>query len=317
MSLSPAVETTAAAAIAAGLLWAGLLALRAGRRLRGTTLRPAWVWSLVALLCWSSAWLIPRVREGFPPERQDGLWYLAGVLGLCPWMGVLGARRPGVGVWTWFVLLPLVAVLTLPVLGRGWPVSTAVQIPLPLMLGYTLVLLMGVGNYVGTRYTGPAALAALAHCLVLAPLSDAAPDWLPSAAFLRAVGTAGLVAAVAWADGVSRRGGRDGSPLERLWCDYRDTFGIVWGRRLLERVNQRAAAEDWSWRLTDDGLVPHPPQLRPAAPEGDPRIEHTFRWLLRRFVDPSWIDRRLTVQADPKPRRAGSTEDASERVAPL
>lgn len=272
------------------LLAAGSV-VRLRPRLAGTTLQTAWLWGVGAVLLVSGSCVWSLGRSAGAVGRADAWWYVTAVVALCPWLAVLGARRPGVRAWTWFVLWPLVAVLGVPVLSVGWSTSAELEVPAPLLLGYGLVLLMGVGNYVGTRYTLPAALAGLGNCLLVAPLSSFAPAWIEDSAWACTAGSAALAAAVLWAEQVSRFAAIVPPGLDRVWYDFRDTFGIVWARRVLDRVNQRAEAEGWQWRLTDGGLVATTPA--PASPAEDPRIEHTFRWLLRRFVDPDWIDRRL------------------------
>ena len=104
--------------------------------------------------------------------------------------------------------------------------------------------------------------------------------------------------------------------FDRVWFDFFDTFGIVWGRRIQDRVNFIAQKENWPLRLELDGFVANegrapaevdPLKLDPSntsvkQPAMDQtaheefvaaRMDHTLRWLLRRFVDPGWIDERL------------------------
>ncbi len=111
--------------------------------------------------------------------------------------------------------------------------------------------------------------------------------------------------------------------FDKLWFDFFDTFGIVWGRRIQDRVNFIATREGWPARLELDGFV-WSDDLKPAVPDGttvsanlqelqingqqkysdnreiESRIEYTFRWLLRRFVDPAWIDERLGLTSQPQ-----------------
>ena len=278
------------------------LLVRALRRVRSTTLRSAGWWAVGAWGVWLSAWVVAELAPDYHQPWGELLWYLAGLSALCPFVAVLGAKRPGVRVWPWFVLLPLVLVFTLPVTAAAWPFPAGgvVRVPLPLMIGFAVVLLMGAGNYVGTRYAVSSGLAAVGICLVIGPLSDAAPAGLNAMGEARLWGTGCAAAAVLLAARQSSRPTAARSPLERLWFDYRDTYGIVWARRLLERVNQRAEVEGWNWRLSDNGFVPvaaGSPESGEAttAPEADARIEHTFRWLIRRFADPEWIDARLAA----------------------
>jgi hypothetical protein len=80
---------------------------------------------------------------------------------------------------------------------------------------------------------------------------------------------------------------------DRVWRDFRDQFGIVWAQRVRERINQRALQEQWPARLERPGFVNADGTPAGASVASDPRIEHALRWLLRRFVDESWLNERL------------------------
>ena len=110
--------------------------------------------------------------------------------------------------------------------------------------------------------------------------------------------------------------------FDRLWFDFFDLFGIVWGRRIQDRVNDIANLEQLPARLELDGFVWPQASTKsnlPVARDGEvsltnqpmsiqqerdraaveARIEHILRWLLRRFVDASWIDSRLGSNSRP------------------
>jgi len=299
-------------AIVVSLVW-GLAAWRvlaARPRGTGTTLTTAGRWAVGATAAWTLAWMgeLWTVATGRAPAPAvtDSLWHVAAATALCPAIAVLGARRPGVRVWNWFVLWPLVAVLCWPV-AVGWLQSGGLsipRIPLPLLLGWALVLAMGAGNYAATRHALSAALYGLAICCVAAPLSESAPRLEIDPRTLRSAGTLALALAVLWSERQSLRPTVALLPLERVWFDFRDLFGLVWAARLMQRVNDRAAVEDWPLRLTESGWVgvPGAPSEAAGAPAenvalaamlgADPRPEQALRWLLRRFVDPAWIDAR-------------------------
>ena len=61
----------------------------------------------------------------------------------------------------------------------------------------------------------------------------------------------------------------------------------------MDRINDTARQEGWSVQMHFDGLVPidvsKPADLSPEQLE---RVDQALRWLLRRFVDPEWIDER-------------------------
>lgn len=85
----------------------------------------------------------------------------------------------------------------------------------------------------------------------------------------------------------------------RVSLNFRDHFGIVWSTRLTMRINEVAHRERWPWKLTADGLESVSKENHSIIDsEEDPRVERTFRWLLTPFVDPEWIDERLTASTD-------------------
>lgn len=287
--------------------------------LQSTTLKGAWTWALPGVGLWVTAWLGTVLTPVVTGPLVDQLWYGVAVMMLCPPIAVLGARRPGSRVWGWFVLLPMLLVLALPLLG-GWNRDLQVsplRIEVPALVGYALVLVMGMGNYLGTRLTGASLLYALALLLLVAPLSAMAPAALPEAARCRIGATVALGASAVWG---ARQAGRPvavTSRFDRLWIDFLDYFGIVWARRIQERVNKAARTEQWPVRLELYGFTWNgaDPDDLGAATNG--RIEQTLRWLLRRFVDPDWIDQRLTAPettgSPPRDTGAGPSGKPAQR----
>lgn len=286
--------------------------------LRDTTLTTAMNWSLLAVGAWLATWACDRLATILSPQMSDHAWYACAVLALCPPIAVLGSRRPGARVWTGFILVPMLLVL-------GWPVITlwlqgtrlhGLQLETPQLVAYSLVLIMGVGNYVGTRYTISALLYAAAVWLIVASSSQVAPAWLSDRSSIRVASSLFMLLAI----GLVRSTVRPtvDNRFDRLWFDFFDTFGIVWGRRIQDRINYLSAKENWGAHLELDGFkwqnlslsldslpvansvtsAPRLESVAPSASEVESRMEHTIRWLLRRFVDPCWIDLRLGSQGD-------------------
>jgi hypothetical protein len=83
------------------------------------------------------------------------------------------------------------------------------------------------------------------------------------------------------------------SGADRLWRDFQEAFGIVWAKRLLDRINHTARQENWSARLEAQGFLWNENPTPEERAYTQSRIDHTLRWHLRRFVDPSWIEERL------------------------
>jgi hypothetical protein len=174
----------------------------------------------------------------------------------------------------------------------------SLHLEVPMLAGYALVLVMGAGNYLATRVALPALLAAVAMLLV--PVSMSSLHGAPDPSRARPLATILLSAAV-WGAVLglrkSPRAERPAGPtsFEELWNDFRDLYGIVWARRVLDRVNATAFQEDWPVRLQLNGFVPvDASRSLLLTPEQSGQIEHTLRWLLRRFADPEWIDERIT-----------------------
>ncbi|MBS0202329.1 MAG: hypothetical protein JSS49_05460 [Planctomycetes bacterium] len=274
------------------MAWKPLFGLR--RQIRFTTLIPAAWWVLVAAVLWSSAWGLDHGLNLLSKSVADHLWYAAAVVSLCPAIAVLGSRRPGARVWTWFILVPMLFVL-------GWPAITlwlqgsdvrGLELELPQLIGFLLVLIMGAGNYFGTRYTVPGLLFVAGNFLIGLSSSTITPVWLSDRWWARLWAT-GCMALAVWMAGRGTSNRSDLDRFDRLWLDFFDQFGIVWGRRIQDRVNFMAAREVWATRLELHGFD----WMSPRDSTTEARMEHTFRWLLRRFVDPEWIDQRVGCPA--------------------
>ncbi len=276
----------------------------AGRLVRGTSLRAAWFWSIPAL----GAWSLLTMRSAGSAGLTDHLGYSAVVQTLAPFVAVLGARRPGAGPWNWFVVLPMLVVL-------HWPATASLltgsihdpfELAMPTALGCGLVTVMGVGNYFGTRQTLPAAAVVAALFLVLYVVSrpvDFRPRLMSEAVQLASISLSLAAAVFLWQSRHLRP--PDAPPqdvadgLQQIWDEFRNLFGIVWARRVLERLNQFAVSERWPVRLELTGFVPVD-QL-PEAPASDRLVLRRICWLMGRFVDRQWLEARLGPLDDDKP----------------
>jgi len=271
---------------------------RARPAIRQTTLAGAWVWTTISLGVWGSVWSITQTSRAVPPGLADQLWYATAVVAVCPPIAVLGARRPGTGVWTCFILLPLLVVLGWPawaVWGSGFPLPR-LELAAPAVLGYGVVLVMGAGNYFGTRYWASAGLYAASLLCIVLPFLQSVSARFPNSQIARGWGTLLFAAAIVTAAISSRRAARvaSSSGLDRVWILFRDSFGMVWARRTQDQLNDVARQEGWPARLDVGGIVWTDPQIAEAdRTKTGTRIEQTFRRLLKRFVDPEWIDERL------------------------
>jgi hypothetical protein len=90
-----------------------------------------------------------------------------------------------------------------------------------------------------------------------------------------------------------------------IWRDFRDWYGTVWGVRVMERINNSAAMNQWPIRLGWDGFSSGDstgnhegePLAAQIAPQQQAAIEQSLRNLLRRFVSSQWIEARLKVSS--------------------
>ena len=234
-------------------------ALRCNRQ---TTLRqPLW-WALLAWAAWNYvAWC--RV---FLAEEQRVAVYVALSLTGCAGIAVLGARRPGVTAWN-FVVVGLLAVLLLPVInGLG---ELRLEPAQQLFLSVTLVV--PILNYLPTRLGPGMVLMAVGCGIEFVPLlhGSASQPWL------------GLlfVAFGPWVGwGILKRGFVT-SEFDRVWLDYRDRFGFVWGQRIREQFNRAAYHSDWPVVLRWQGLQAKSDQPLPDSAE----LLSMLRAVLKRF----------------------------------
>lgn len=261
-----------------------------GRRAsRHTSLVTAWRWLLLAELAVLLMLISDQVLACWPGRTSDYGWCLTSILLLCPPMAVLGARRPGVRVWSLFILLPMVAVLS-------WPVWTLIlqrselrglALESPTVIGFFVVLAMSGGNFVGTRFT----VAACCWMLGTAGLFLSCTGWnvVPdgSAPLIRSGGV--LLLAVAVVSTMIRRTAAIRHPVNRLWDDFRHAFGIVWALRMVERVNALAVQEQWTVRLHFAGF---PEDGHGHLVSDESQVADACRWLFRRFVDEPWVEER-------------------------
>jgi hypothetical protein len=247
---------------------------RAWRANRRTSLFSMMNWTIVAWLTWS--WALALASK--PGKDLALARYLAlGATGAAL-IAVLGARWPGARAWN-SVVLGYVAVTLLP------PAEDFLK-GAPLQLDWweagvpAMALAIGVLNYLPTLL-GPAAvmvgLAGAVEILLLTG-SDTLIETLTKVAPL----SRWLLVLAPWAAYAAIRWQAPAAPVDRLWLDFRNRFGLVWGQRLREQFNQSATHADWPVRLYWQGV-----RGRPGAPRPDPEtqaaIEATLRALMKRF----------------------------------
>ncbi len=288
-------EPSCLTAVGAALL--GLVAttclLRNQKHFAGTTLWAPWCWTLVAVACVTGVEVLAGMAAWNDNQAELGsLRLLAGLSTCCPGIAILGAKRPQYRVWQ-FVVISLWAVMALPVaenwfLGPGGPVR---------MQGFRawflcLIVLVCSANFLLTRFGWWACGCACSQLLLLAGHTPLLPASFGTAGTLTGMALAvGMVVLVA--SGIPAKSSTK-LPAERLWIDFRDTFGVLWGLRVAERVNETAQRSNWGLHLEWRGIR----RLSEGQAEVDSdssallALDKNMRSLLRRFVSRDWLDRR-------------------------
>jgi hypothetical protein len=278
--------------VAAGLLLIMAAAALAGwqsrwRQLSGTTLRAACYWSLAALAALLLATTTSSVH----------LRYVATVATFCPLVSILGAKRPQDRAWQ-FIVAALWLVLALPglqqLLSRG---GVNLDLHAAWQWFLAILILLGLFNGLPTRLWPSSLLTALAQTLML--LNQLPLPLEPSAANIAQAWQAGVLiwwaSAALWGFDQPRR--RDLAGWDRVWLDFRDLVGAIWAIRVAERINAAARLCGWKSHLKWGGFVPIDQSTL------EPALQRSFRMVLRRFVSPDWIDRRLIERSYHSPPR--------------
>lgn len=275
-----------------GLLWR---LMQARSAITETTLTAAWMWGLVACL----TWLVAQVATAIPSTPNvtlDLLWYAAAVLAVCPFIAVLGARNPGAKAWTGFVMLPLVLVLSWPAIAMLFGnQGGGIEITGPIQLGFYVAIVMGAGSYIGTRFTYPA-IGVMAGVFVLLG---------SSASSSRAIASMCVVVPIL-SHGIPQPRSQLTFPASRdeasdfvtrydvIWADFRDFYGLVWAKRVIDRLNQLFARDKLPIQIHMDGLTWE------SQPISEQEFDHVLEkvdksvfWILGRFVTERWVEARL------------------------
>lgn len=294
------VAATLTLAVAVG--WIGVVRLTCSVRHTSLTAAAAWAIWFQATLTVTTIATVAKSRV--PLGVLDQLWYLTSVSALCPFVAVLGARRGRLLEWSLFIVLPLILVLEWPALAqltRCWH-GQRLELELPALIGFGVVMVMSMGNYAvqpdgltfkAVMWIGYWVLVFFGFTLET-DLKDLIGESTPQAFAIVLL----QITVREYLEATAKHN-RCYFDWDRVWLDYQKYFGAVWALRLMARINEVAQRDQWPWRLTPNGMqlathdAPHP-----GSPTADPRVEQTFRWLLKPFVDPEWIDERLTASTD-------------------
>ncbi|WP_254507773.1 hypothetical protein [Anatilimnocola floriformis] len=281
-------------------LLAGVILLRYYRRAVETMLFIPWAWAVGTFAVVAAANIFGEFAEqnrfGLFLGNYGALHFVAASGTLCPFVALIGAKRPQHSAWS-FVVLALWGMIALPaaevlLLNPGQDLefnSIRSWFLLALILG-------GMCNFLLTRYFLGSFLLGMGQLFWLG-------RWLPWSfqPYLASREWAGLFCvstAVIAAWWVSRSPTRAPNDYDRLWFDFRDTFGLFWSLRLIERVNDAARQAGWDFDLgwggfrTKSSFEP----LGKLEPETAEALRNCLQGSLRRFVSNEWMAERLPSQ---------------------
>ncbi len=276
--------------------WLGVIRLT--RSVRHTSLTAATAWAIWFQVTLTVTTIATLAKDRVPLGILDQFWYLTAVSALCPFVAVLGARRGRLLEWSFFIVLPLIVVLEWPAVVQLARCANGQRLELetPAVVAYGFLLLMSVSAACGTDRSASAL--SLWICTWLAVVGV---RWSALSLNHEERGYAlifvpfGLVGFWSLATAALRRSNMH-SGWERVWFDFQKVFGSLWAMRVALRLNEVAVREQWPWRFMLHGLQSPPGEAAsPSSPTDDPRVDRAFRWLLKPFVDPEWIDERLNA----------------------
>ena len=266
---------------------------RAWQALAGTSLRPAVVWAVLAILLASAGqWLADDSRPGH--QREALLTHLAFLATLASLVSVLGARKPGEHAWALlcgiFIGIGLLPLLEGMALSRKFDILDRLRLDSPWTWFLALVVFAGVSNYLPTRHfkSSVALGLGLVWHLWLIWKPTGRGEWRGDHWWILPWCMA-LTVLMAGTRLTAKKPVRPDS-FHALWLPFRDAWGAAWALRVLERFNQAAVKNAWPVRLQWFGLYPAASADQDAADSFDKaQAEATLTVFIRRFGDPERI----------------------------
>jgi hypothetical protein len=257
-------------------------------RIRGTTLVAPMFWTVASLVIVAIAAGGDPAANGENARRATD--YFVGVSMLCPAMALFGAKRPQDSAWQ-FIVFTLWIVLSLPAI-HWWLAGGGGAFNIHIAQSWFIFLLwlMIAVNHLFTRFALASVLISLAQWTLLQQFMPTA-NWLPRLS-LHVGLLLGLGVVIALLVTFWRR--TAAQPLDRVWLDFRDCFGAVWGLRVQQRVNQSASMCGWNLRLNWNGF--RTIEENPISPDEFVAVKNNLNNLLRRFVSTEWIEKRLAPE---------------------
>jgi hypothetical protein len=281
------------------------LRLLIGLRLaRGTTLLIPWSWALACQLVFSACVILGQTFSTVSQTSDFAAWHFVAACGtFCPFVAMVGAKRPQHVAWN-FVVLTLWGLLALPAAEVIF-LQPGQQLEINSFRSWFLVALLVAEwvNFGFTRYWFSTLWLIAGQAILLWPyLPWGRLTMLASVAEIDRATIGGLLLANAYffAFMTARDWKGSGRGLDRLWFDFRDSFGLFWALRLMERVNDTAQQAGWDFDLgwggfrTKQDFAP----LGELPAEIERPLRHTLTGLLRRFVSEDWIAQRMDQKSN-------------------
>jgi len=263
------------------------------------TVGQAWNWMIAALLAVLSHGVLTMPALQMSDAVTSAAAYFATTMLLTPLVTTLGARRPGIAPWHWFVVLPMVVVLQWPaasqLFGSHWRVP--VELNAPATMGVLLVLVMSAGTLLGTNATGFTLVYSFGIVVLLTSVTGFKSAQSPVAAcgyilILTAIWLA--LRNVRLRQDQLRTAVTTSERAHAVWKMFSSLYGFAWTRRVQDRINQFAPREQWTVRLTSTGFE----RLDGSTPTYDELQKplESLIWVLTRFADEGWLRQVLNPQ---------------------
>lgn len=251
-----------------------------------------WCWAILAVCVVVASELYLHLSAD--RALENSVRYLASVTLFCPMVAVLGAKRPQHNAWQ-LIVVALWGMLALPA-AEILAFRPGISLELRDARGVFpwILILMPVMNWLPTRHWLSSGLFALAQAWLLAPYLPLMDVESSSSRVATALGI--ICASLVVLRLNSRQPSDAPSAADRVWLDFRDEYGVAWGLRIQQRVNEVSRLRNWGYSLSWFGFVSDAGvRLMPDAisPEVSQSIEQAYKTSLRRFVSTEWLESRL------------------------
>lgn len=266
------------------------------RVINGLVIIYSWYWAAVALAGQILCLLAMSLEGSYLTEGWvSAFQYVSSILLLTPQVCTLGARKPGAGPWQWFVVLPLIFVLFWP--GLSQVVNShgrdSIQLSGPAIAGFCLVTVMSAAPGMGTAATAPALVHLIAVLCCVWPCLSPSFHWMPLLTpFLLVWGSRMLLYELRRWDDKALKEVSTHQRMNQVWLRFQTCYGLIWARRVQDRMMQFQRAEHWMVTLDIDGFH----ALNGMKDIGEDELQkplESFRWALGRFASVEWLDRHL------------------------